>query len=98
MYHPKIYNQSKIRLAFTNLAIGNQDLTCDCSEQANHTFRILTKQIGPELTQHQKKEINQCLATAEDTDADEPGAEEEIEFGKELAELFNIADTVEDAG
>nr|AZK35837.1 hypothetical protein ORF2 [Torque teno mini virus 10] len=98
MYHPKIYNQSKIQLAFTNLAIGNHDLTCDCSEQANHTLRILTKQIGPELTQHQKKEINQCLGTAEDTDADEPGEEEEIEFGKELEELFNIADTVEDAG
>lgn len=98
MYHPKTYNERKIQLALTNLAIGNHDLVCDCSEQGYHTLRILTKQLGPELTKQQKKEIKKCLGTEEDTDGDQHGEEDEIDFGKELEELFNMADGEEDAG
>ncbi len=61
MYHPKNYNERKIQLALTNLAIGNHDLICDCSEQGYHTLRILAKQLGPELTKQQKKKLKNAL-------------------------------------
>lgn len=99
MYHPKTYNERKIQLELTNLAIGNHTLICDCPEQGFHTLKILTKQLAPELTKQQKKEIKKCLGGDEDdTHGDHNGEEEEIDFGEELEKLFNTVDTEEDAG
>ncbi len=97
MFHPVTYNERKIRLQLTNLAVGNHDLVCECKEPAFHQLKILTRELAPQLTKQQKKEIKQCLGMEEE-DGTAPGEEEDFDFAHDLEKLFEIEDTKDDEG
>ncbi len=90
MYKPITYNERKIQLQLTNLAVHGHDLICDCQEPAFHSLKIITKQLQGELTKKQKEEITKCLGTTPTTGA--AGIKEENgdddDFGEEIERLF----------
>lgn len=97
MFHPVTYNERKIRLHLTNLAVGHHDLVCECKEPAFHQLKILTRELAPQLTKEQKKQIKQCLGMEEE-DGTAPGEEEDLDFAHDLEKLFEIEDTKDDEG
>ncbi len=100
MFHPKTYNERRIKLELTNLAVGNHCLVCDCNKPTFHTAKILLQQLSPELSPEEKKQLKECLSIDGGTTSKTVGTNtgiEEDDFGEELEKLFQ-EDTADAAG
>lgn len=95
MFHNPNYSTKQKERALINGFVHNHDLICICKNPAYHCLLTLSKQLGPELNQQEKQQIQQCLGTTTTDNADGVAEDHGLE---DLEKLFAEDPTEEDTG